>query len=187
MGVQKAKHLADQQQQQDLKDNRAQYPMQTLVAPLTSNRAFNERYRQNHLNGTQNNPIVQKPSHVPSNSITDSIAAGLAAAASAMNKRFNPLTMPAVDPFADTPPLTAAVPVKAEDEIPMLRLDDDVPVSVAPVPAAPAPAPPPKTTNTLRRVHSLALSDIDGTAEVEFVNPFDDESNIEQPSMGLEL
>merc|ERR1711959_799766 len=182
--VQKAKHLADQQQQKDLR-RQGNYPMQTpLVAPLTSNKAFNERYRQNP---TQNNPIVQKPSHVPSNSITDSIAAGLAAAASAMNKRFNPLTMPAVDPFADTPPLTAAVPVKAEDEIPMLRLDDDVPVSVAPVPAAPAPAPPPKTTNTLRRVHSLALSDIDGTAEVEFVNPFDDESNIEQPSMGLEL
>merc|ERR1711907_57285 len=101
--VQKAKHLADQQQQRDLRQGH--YPMQTqLVAPLTSNKAFNEKYRRQ-------NPIVKRSNHVQPNSITDSIAAGLAAAASAMNnnKRFNPLTMPAVDPFADTPPLTAAV------------------------------------------------------------------------------
>lgn len=103
----------------------------TLLAPLTSNKAFNERYRQNYVSGTKS-PILKR-SHVPN---CDGSTTDIAATAATGNKRFNPLMMPAVDPFADTPPLKAAPKPIISDGIPVLRLDD---VSVsAPVVAAPS-------------------------------------------------
>jgi len=101
-------------------------------------------------------------------------------------KRFNPLIMPAVDPFAETPPLMPAPEPDFGNEIPTLRLagnDNNISSS-----SNPSPPPPPLPRRTkMHRVHSLALSDYDGSAdmnlimgssEVEFVNPFADESNV---------
>jgi len=94
--------------------------------------------------------------------------------------QFNPLAMPAVDPFAETPPLMAAPEPDLADDIPVLSLDSanrTIQVDDA--------LPPPAKRKRLPRVHSLALSDFDGTALdsasnelVEFVNPFADESNV---------
>ncbi len=75
----------------------------------------------------------------------------------------NPLAMPAVDPFAETPPLMAA-PEPDVNDIPTLSLDG--------IP------PPPTKRKRLPRVHSLALSDFDGAEFEQFVNPFADESNV---------
>jgi len=169
--VQKAKHEADieqqheieieklqeqpqapQQQQQQILPPQGQPQQQQpqsqpmIVAPLTSNKAFNERYRNTNGNGNSNGNSMKR-------------------------SRFNPLTMPAVDPFADTPPLMATPEPDLADEIPVLSLDGRSSQSSA-------PAVPRKSK--MRRVHSLALSDYDisNPDEVEFVNPFADESNV---------
>ena len=82
--------------------------------------------------------------------------------------------MPAVDPFADTPPLMAAPEPDLADEIPVLSLDGRSSFNgnnhSCAVPRK----------SKLPRVHSLALSDYDvsNPDEVEFVNPFADESNV---------
>mmetsp|Transcript_12326 Transcript_12326/g.25457 ORF Transcript_12326/g.25457 Transcript_12326/m.25457 type:complete len:474 (+) Transcript_12326:341-1762(+) len=87
--------------------------------------------------------------------------------------QFNPLAMPAVDPFAVTPPLVAVA--DPADEIPVLSLDAGRTIQVDDIP------PPPKRKK-LPRVHSLALSDgaLDQASDesLEFVNPFADESNV---------
>jgi hypothetical protein len=84
----------------------------------------------------------------------------------------NPLAMPAVDPFAETPPLMAA-PEPGANDIPVLSLDSATTYQVGEIPA------PPTTKRTkLHRVHSLALSDVDGADFDQFVNPFADESNV---------
>lgn len=92
--------------------------------------------------------------------------------------RFNPLAMPAIDPFAETPPLMAAPEPDLADDIPVLSLDSGRTIQVDGIP-------PPAKRKRLPRVHSLALSDLDGTSLdpsaddlVEFVNPFADESNV---------
>ena len=93
--------------------------------------------------------------------------------------RFNPLLMPAVDPFAETPPLTSAPEPDIADDIPVLSLESGKTIVID------NEVPPPTKTKKLVRVHSLALSDVDGTNldpatndPVEFVNPFADESNV---------
>lgn len=135
--VEKARRAADRVQ--------ATSPVPTLVAPLTSNKAFKQMYGQ------------PKP---------------------VANPQFNPLAMPAVDPFAETPPLVAAPEPDLANEIPDLSLDTGRTIQVDDIP-------PPTKAKRLPRVHSLALSDFDGTPlepatdePVEFVNPFADESNV---------
>lgn len=83
----------------------------------------------------------------------------------------NPLAMPAVDPFAETPPLMAA-PEPDVNDIPILSLDSAKTYQVDGIP------PPPTKRKRLPRVHSLALSDVDGAEFEQFVNPFADESNV---------
>jgi hypothetical protein len=108
-------------------------PVPTLVAPLTSNKAFKQMYGQQ-----------------------------------------NPLAMPAVDPFAETPPLMAAPEPDHANHIPVLSLD-----STRTTIQVDSGAPPPASKRKkLERVHSLALSDVDGEAFEQFVNPFADESNV---------
>lgn len=141
--VEKAKHQADerQHQQQALRPQTT-----TLVAPLTSNKAFNAMY------GQQKVAVGQKPS-------------------------YNPLAMPAVDPFAETPPLMAAPEPDIANDIPVLSLDNGRSIQVEDIGANPSP---PKKVK-LHRVHSLALSDVDGTNNdelIEFVNPFADETDV---------
>jgi len=92
--------------------------------------------------------------------------------------------MPAVDPFAETPPLMAAPEPDLADDIPVLSLDSGRTIVVDNIDNNSA-ARSPNKRRRLRRVHSLALSDYDGTnldpatdEAVEFVNPFADESNI---------
>jgi len=155
--VEKAKYLADhqddqgqekKQEQQQVQEHR---PMNTLVAPLTSNKDFNARYRSSN--------------------------------------RFNPLAMSAVDPFADTPPLTATPEPDFGNEIPSLSLDvANLPTTTTTI----APPPPLPRKTKLQRNHSLSLSDygdgmgalsntnlsIMGSGGVEFVNPFADESSV---------
>jgi len=84
----------------------------------------------------------------------------------------NPLSMPAVDPFAETPPLTAAPEPDLANDIPVLRLDSATTIQVE------NGIPTPTKRKKLTRVHSLALSDVDGEAFEQFVNPFADESNV---------
>jgi len=120
--------------------------MTPAIAPLTSNRVFNQMYIQN------NDTTITKP-------------------------RFNPLMMPAVDPFAETPPLMAAPEPDMAGDIPVLSLDIGRIIHVDNA------VPPLPKRNRLVRVHSLALSDVDGTnldpaPNAEFVNPFADESNV---------
>lgn len=98
--------------------------------------------------------------------------------------KVNPLTMPAVDPFAETPPLMAAPEPDIADDIPVLSLDSGRIIVVDNIDNNSA-ARSPNRRRKLRRVHSLALSDYNGTnldpatdEAVEFVNPFADESNI---------
>jgi len=162
--VEKAKYLADKQEvcEPEKKQRNQQEPIQQMhnevqqhhpvrfLAPLTSNKVFGENYR----------------------------------------KRFNPLIMSAVDPFAETPPLMAAPEPDFGNEIPTLRLagnnekvfDNDSNISSTINPPPPLPR-----KRKIHRVHSLALSDYDGSTdmnlimgsnEVEFVNPFADESNV---------
>jgi len=149
--VEQAKYIADHQddQGQEKKQKQEQRSMNTLVAPLTSNKDFNARYQKS---------------------------------------RFNPLEMSAVDPFADTPPLMATPAPDFGNEIPSLSLDVANPTTATI--ALPGPPLPRKTK--LQRNHSLSLSDygdgmgalsntnlaIMGSSGVEFVNPFDDESNV---------
>lgn len=146
--VKKAKHEADTRQNEHQLQPQVDSPMTTIVAPLTSNKAFNEMY------GQRNDVGNTKP-------------------------RFNPLLMPAIDPFAETPPLTAAPEPDISEDIPVLSLDNTRTIVVDNT------VPPPAKRNKLVRVHSLALSDVDGTNidpatndPVEFVNPFADESNV---------
>lgn len=87
--------------------------------------------------------------------------------------RFNPLMMPAVDPFAETPPLMSAPEPDNADNIPTMSLGRTVYVDDA--------VPPLSMKKTkLTRVHSLSLPDVDDkeTDLPEFVNPFEDESNV---------
>lgn len=128
-------------------------PLPTLLAPLTSNKTFNQMY------GQQAN-ITNK------------------------NSQFDPLKMPAVDPFAETPPLMAAPEPDTTDEIPLLNLDSGKTFFVDNVQNNSVPPPHPKRQR-MHRVHSLALSEFDGTNLdpatedlAEFVNPFDDESDV---------
>lgn len=123
--------------------DKAQSPVPTLVAPLTSNKVFKQMYGPKEA-----------------------------------SSQFNPLAMPAVDPFAETPPLVAAPEPDLANEIPVLSLDTGRTIQVDEIP-------PPTKRKRLPRVHSLALSDVDGTPldpatdePVEFVNPFADESNV---------
>lgn len=116
-----------------------------LVAPLTSNRAFN------HIYGHRKDMVRTKKS------------------------KANPLASPAVDPFAETPPLTAAPEPDVADGIPVLSLDR---VFVGDAPTEPA-----QKRRPLKRENSLALSDsgwsnADGSDGCPFVNPFADESDI---------
>jgi len=135
--VEKAKHAADQQRQQAQTPPRRQPPQSiSPIAPLFSNKAFKEMYNQQQ----QTDPN--------------------------RNSQFNPLLMPAVDPFAETPPLTSAPEPAHANEIPHLSLN-----------GGPPDGQPPKRAK-LRRVHSLALSDCDGDLTIDFVNPFADESNV---------
>mmetsp|Transcript_28561 Transcript_28561/g.32010 ORF Transcript_28561/g.32010 Transcript_28561/m.32010 type:complete len:461 (+) Transcript_28561:265-1647(+) len=99
-------------------------------------------------------------------------------------KGFNPLIMSAVDPFAETPPLMPAPEPDFGNEIPTLRLAGNDNNSSSSSNSLPQPLP---RRTKMHRVHSLALSDYDGSAdmnlimgssEVEFVNPFADESNV---------
>ena len=83
----------------------------------------------------------------------------------------NPLSMPAVDPFAETPPLMAA-PEPDVNDIPVLSLNSATTYQVGEIPA------PQTKRSKLHRVHSLALSDVDGADFDQFVNPFADESNV---------
>lgn len=122
--------------------------MKTIVAPLTSNKVFNEMYNQN------NDIVNTKPC-------------------------FNPLLMPAVDPFAETPPLTSAPEPDIANDIPALSLESGRTIIIDNA------IPPLTKKRKLVRVHSLALSDVDGTNldpaindPVEFVNPFADESDV---------
>lgn len=150
--VEKAKHDADKVQHEGQPSQpHATSTMTTLVAPLTSNKAFNVMYGQQQNNAGK-------------------------------NRRFNPLTMPAVDPFAETPPLRAAPEPDVADDIPVLSLDSGRTIVVDNICNSSAAQSPRKK---LRRVHSLTLSDYGGTnldpatdEAVEFVNPFADESSI---------
>jgi len=91
-------------------------------------------------------------------------------------KWFNPLTMPAVDPFVNENKF-------GNDNDNDNNNDNTISSSINP----PPPLPLPRRTK-IRRVHSLALSDYDGSttnmnlimggSKVEFVNPFADESNV---------
>jgi len=159
--VEKAKHEAYRQtvrvdtfqhQEQPLRPQ-ATSPVTTLVAPLTSNKAFSKMY------GEQNDVTSSK-------------------------SRFNPLMMLEVDPFAETPPLMAAPEPDLADDIPTLSLDSGRTFFVDDI-GNKSDLPSPNRKRKLHRVHSLALSDYDGTtldpatdALVEFVNPFADESNV---------
>lgn len=146
--VEKAKHEADTRENGHQLQTRPTSSTPTIVAPLTSNKVFNEIYGQHNVTTST------KP-------------------------RFNPLSMPAVDPFAETPPLMAAPEPDIAEDIPVLSLDSSRPIVIDNT------VPPPTKRKKLVRVHSLALSDVDGTNldpstndPVEFVNPFADESNV---------
>lgn len=112
-------------------------------------------------------------------------------------KRFNSLAMSTVDPFAETPPLMAAEEPDFANEIPSLRLDVSDPTlldsrntyennngrnSNSVVSKSWSPT----RKRKLPRVHSLVLeydnsTDMNlimGSGDVEFVNPFADESKI---------
>jgi len=128
-------------------------PMKQLIAPLTSNKAFDAIYSQ------------------PKSTVGP-------------KSQFNPLAMPAVDPFAETPPLMAAPEPIYADDIPVLSLDGGKTIRVDDIDNAAVLQASHKKTK-LRRVHSLVLSDVDeqslgpATDElVEFVNPFADETNV---------
>jgi hypothetical protein len=152
--VEKAKHYAEKIRQEGQPSQpQATSTMTTLVAPLTSNKAFSVMYGE-HKDNT------------------------------GAKRGFNPLTMPAVDPFAETPPLMAAPEPDLAEDIPLLSLDSGRTIVVDNIDNNSAARSPYKRRK-LRRVHSLALSDYDGTnldpatdEAVEFVNPFADESNI---------
>ena len=169
--VEKAKHEADRQQekekQQEQQPQAQSPPMSALVAPLTSNKLFNERYRNSYNSKSINNI----------NSISSSEQSSM------KQSRFNPLTMSAVDPFADTPPLMAAPEPDLADEIPVLSLDGRSSVNGNGNGKLDGTIVPPRRSK-LPRVHSLALSDYDVTNASapddieEFVNPFADESNV---------
>lgn len=150
--VEQAKHEAEkrQHQEQQLQPPQATAPMTSLVAPLTSNKRFNQMY------GQQKEVVASSKS------------------------QFNPLSMPAVDPFAETPPLMAAPDPDGANNIPVLSLDSSTTIFVDGLPAEQR-----HKRRRFPRVHSLALSDYDGTnldpatdELVEFVNPFADESNV---------
>jgi len=149
--VQQAKHEAEkrQHQEQPLQPPQATAPTTSLVAPLTSNKRFNQMYGQEK-------EVVSSKS------------------------QFSPLSMPAVDPFAETPPLTATPDPNGANNIPVLSLDSSTTIFVDGLPAEQR-----HKRRRIPRVHSLALSDYDGTnldpatdELVEFVNPFADESNV---------
>lgn len=103
---------------------------------------------------------------------------------SSSKSQFNPLSMPAVDPFAETPPLMAAPEPNLANNIPVLSLDSCRTIFVDGLPEN-TTAPQHHKRRRFPRVHSLALSDYDGTnldpatdELIEFVNPFADESNV---------
>mmetsp|Transcript_19329 Transcript_19329/g.39666 ORF Transcript_19329/g.39666 Transcript_19329/m.39666 type:complete len:546 (-) Transcript_19329:456-2093(-) len=137
-------------QEQTMPAHAAAAPTRPLVAPLTSNRAFN------HIYGHRKDMVRSKKS------------------------KANPLALPAVDPFAETPPLTAAPEPDVADGIPVLSLDR---VGFDRVFIGDAPAEPAQKRRPLKRENSLALSDsgwsnADGSDGCPFVNPFADESDI---------
>lgn len=148
--VQKAQQEAESGQDQERPQPTSTMTL-TLVAPLTSNKSFREMYGpQKEIVGAAKSP------------------------------GFNPLALPAVDPFAETPPLMAAPEPDLANDIPVLSLNSGATVLVGDAPAAPA-----SKRRKLHRVHSLALSDTDGTnldlttyEATEFVNPFVDESDV---------
>jgi len=146
--VEKAKHEADTHENGHQLQTQPTPSTSTIVAPLTSNKVFNEIYGQHNIT-------------------------------TSTKSRFNPLSMPAVDPFAETPPLMAAPEPDIAEDIPVLSLDSSRPIIIDNV------VPPPTKRKKLVRVHSLALSDVDLTNldpatndPVEFVNPFADESDV---------
>lgn len=152
--VEKAKQEAEQEYKKELvqqSSSQEAVSPQAPIAPLTSNKVFRQMYGQ--------------PQQTP--------------ASNGSKSSFNPLVMPAIDPFADTPPLMAAPEPDIENDIPVLSLDTSGSNNVTMM------SPPPPKRSKLPRVHSLALSEYDGTniypatdEPVEFVNPFADESNI---------
>lgn len=118
--VAEAKHLAEQEHDQQVEK---EHP-RSLVAPLTSNKAFNERYRHNYSNSTKT-PIVSRP-QLPN---CDGSTTDIAASATTWNKQFNLLAIPDIDFFADTPYLNAYDPVFLSEK------NDIFPLNEVPVPA----------------------------------------------------
>lgn len=156
--AEKAKYLADKQEVRE-----AEEKQQNQQEPI----------QQMHNEVQQHHP-VRFLAPLPSNKVFGTN----------YRKGFNPLIMSAVDPFAETPPLMPAPEPDFGNEIPTLSLAGNDNNSSSSSNSLPPPLP---RRTKMHRVHSLALSDYDGSAdmnlimgssEVEFVNPFADESNV---------
>jgi len=166
--VREAKSLAEKQQQEESSPQRPQ-----VVAPLMSNSDFKQKYWS---------PINKRPRFdYPFSSSQNTTPSN--------NYDYNDVNSsnepPSIDVFGETPPLMAAPTPPIHDEMPPFRLD----------------SPPKKQSfngrssssssrngqgsrSGLTRVHSLALSDFSMSDtnvlndHGEFVNPFEDESDI---------
>jgi len=94
--VNEAKHMADQQHRQEQqleKEQHLAHP-KTLVAPLTSNKAFNEKYRQKRVNGLNIPRPIVGPSQQPNG---DGSGTDIEVPATTWDKAFNPLNTPDLD------------------------------------------------------------------------------------------